>query len=104
MARIRRILVAVKDPEARATPGVEKAAQIARANGAKLELFQRTAQWIMPQENPPYGEEELAEFRRHPERVPLVGESDEDRLANPMDGVSDEFVAAPRVELFGCPE
>jgi universal stress protein E len=39
MVRIRRILVAVKDPEARATPGVEKAAQIARANGAKLELF-----------------------------------------------------------------
>ncbi|HEY8153667.1 MAG TPA: NAD(P)/FAD-dependent oxidoreductase [Myxococcota bacterium] len=36
---------------------------------AKLSLFQRTAQWIMPQENPAYGEDERAEFRRHPERV-----------------------------------
>lgn len=33
---------------------------------AKLSLFQRTAQWIMPQENPPYSEEEKAEFRRNP--------------------------------------
>src|SRR3989304_4460706 len=34
---------------------------------AKLPLFQRTAQWIMPQENPPYSEVEKAEFRRNPE-------------------------------------
>jgi cation diffusion facilitator CzcD-associated flavoprotein CzcO len=33
---------------------------------AKLSLFQRTAQWIMPQENPAYGEEERAAFRRKP--------------------------------------
>jgi cation diffusion facilitator CzcD-associated flavoprotein CzcO len=32
----------------------------------KLSLFQRTAQWIMPQENPPYTEEEKAAFRRDP--------------------------------------
>ncbi len=32
-----------------------------------LTLFQRTAQWIMPQENPFYSEEEKAEFRAHPE-------------------------------------
>jgi cation diffusion facilitator CzcD-associated flavoprotein CzcO len=36
---------------------------------AKLVLFQRTAQWIMPQENPAYSEAERAEFRRHPELV-----------------------------------
>ena len=30
----------------------------------KLSLFQRTAQWIMPQDNPPYTEEEKAAFRR----------------------------------------
>jgi cation diffusion facilitator CzcD-associated flavoprotein CzcO len=36
---------------------------------AKLSLFQRTAQWIMPQENPAYSEAERAEFRRHPEQV-----------------------------------
>lgn len=38
-ARIRRILVAVKDPWARTLPGVVKAAQLARSFGARLELF-----------------------------------------------------------------
>jgi len=36
---------------------------------SKLELFQRTAQWIMPGMNPAYGEQELAEFRRDPQRM-----------------------------------
>jgi cation diffusion facilitator CzcD-associated flavoprotein CzcO len=36
---------------------------------ARLVLFQRTAQWIMPQENPAYGGEERAEFHRNPERM-----------------------------------
>jgi cation diffusion facilitator CzcD-associated flavoprotein CzcO len=35
----------------------------------KLSLFQRTAQWIMPQENPAYAESEKAEFRKHPETM-----------------------------------
>jgi len=35
----------------------------------KLSLFQRTAQWIMPQENPPYSEDEKTEFRANPERL-----------------------------------
>ena len=39
MFAIRRILVAVKDPVARSQPAVVKAAQIARALGARLELF-----------------------------------------------------------------
>ncbi|MEP6548935.1 MAG: universal stress protein [Gammaproteobacteria bacterium] len=39
MPSIRRILVAVKDPAARSQPAVTKAAQIAKALGAKLELF-----------------------------------------------------------------
>jgi cation diffusion facilitator CzcD-associated flavoprotein CzcO len=34
---------------------------------AKLVLFQRTAQWIAPQENPPYSNAEKADFRRDPE-------------------------------------
>jgi cation diffusion facilitator CzcD-associated flavoprotein CzcO len=34
---------------------------------AELSLFQRTAQWIMPQENPAFSREEKAEFRKHPE-------------------------------------
>jgi cation diffusion facilitator CzcD-associated flavoprotein CzcO len=33
---------------------------------AKFSLFQRTAQWIMPQENPPYSEAEQAAFRSDP--------------------------------------
>jgi cation diffusion facilitator CzcD-associated flavoprotein CzcO len=33
---------------------------------AKLSLFQRTAQWVMPQENPAYTDEERAAFRAHP--------------------------------------
>jgi cation diffusion facilitator CzcD-associated flavoprotein CzcO len=36
---------------------------------AELSLFQRTAQWVMPQENPPYSEAEKAEFRKHPETL-----------------------------------
>lgn len=36
---------------------------------AKLELFQRTAQWIAPQDNPPFSKEEKEEFRRHPETL-----------------------------------
>ena len=36
---------------------------------AKLSLFQRTAQWIMPQENPAFGEAEKAGFREHPETM-----------------------------------
>lgn len=39
MRTIRRILVAVKDPQAKSLPGVAKAIQLARAFGAKVELF-----------------------------------------------------------------
>ncbi len=39
MSTIRRILVAVKDPWARSQPPVEKAAQLARSLGARVQLF-----------------------------------------------------------------
>jgi len=39
MSDIRRILVAVKDPWAKSLPAMEKAAQLARALGARLRLF-----------------------------------------------------------------
>ncbi len=39
MSAIRRIIVAIKEPEARPSAAVIKAAQLARALGAKLELF-----------------------------------------------------------------
>jgi cation diffusion facilitator CzcD-associated flavoprotein CzcO len=34
-----------------------------------LTLFQRTPQWITPIQNPPYQEEEKAQFREHPEVI-----------------------------------
>ncbi|HEV3367781.1 MAG TPA: NAD(P)/FAD-dependent oxidoreductase [Acidimicrobiales bacterium] len=34
---------------------------------ARLSLFQRTAQWIMPQENPAYSDEERTELGEHPD-------------------------------------
>jgi universal stress protein E len=40
MRRIRRILVALKDPAARSLPALGKAAQLARATGAELVLFE----------------------------------------------------------------
>jgi len=43
MRPIRRILVAVKDPAARSLPALGKAAQLARALGAELVLFQAIA-------------------------------------------------------------
>lgn len=39
MSPIRRILVAVKDPWARSLPAIEKATQLARALGARVQLF-----------------------------------------------------------------
>jgi len=36
---------------------------------AELSLFQRTPQWIMPQQNPAYTEQEKAEFRARPEHI-----------------------------------
>jgi universal stress protein E len=43
MNQIRRIFVAIKDPRAKALPAVLKAAQIAKAEGAELILFQSIA-------------------------------------------------------------
>lgn len=36
---------------------------------ARLSLFQRTAQWIMPMENPAYTAQEQAAFREQPEQI-----------------------------------
>ncbi len=60
MDKFRRILVAVKDPGARALPGVAKAAQIARANGARLELFHAVSHPVYLE---PFAPEELAPAR-----------------------------------------
>ena len=36
---------------------------------SELQLFQRTANWVVPKANTPYTEAQLEEFRRHPELV-----------------------------------
>lgn len=54
MKAIRRILVAVKDPDAKQLPAVEKAAQLALACGASIELFHAIAE-------PVYADFELTE-------------------------------------------
>lgn len=40
----------------------------------KLALFQRTAQWIMPQENLPYSDADKARFRDDPQAIPALRE------------------------------
>ena len=42
---------------------------------ARLSLFQRTAQWIMPQDNPAYSDGEKDEFRQHPETMRQLHEN-----------------------------
>jgi len=39
---------------------------------AKLSMFQRTPQWIMPQENPVYSDEEKQAYRDDPEILPAL--------------------------------
>jgi cation diffusion facilitator CzcD-associated flavoprotein CzcO len=42
---------------------------------AELRLYQRTPQWVAPMENPPYTDEEKAEFRRSPAAMETVREA-----------------------------
>ncbi len=44
------------------------------ADAKQLSLFQRTAQWVTPQENPAFTEEEKADFRAHPEKMQQMRE------------------------------
>lgn len=47
MKPLKRILVAIKDPAARTMPAVRKAAQLARASGATLELFHALSETVL---------------------------------------------------------
>lgn len=47
MQALRRILVGVKDPSAKSMPAVAKAAQLARASGAEIELFHSLSQAVV---------------------------------------------------------
>jgi len=63
---------------------------------SKLSLFQRTAQWIMPQDNPAYSAEEKAEFSRNPE---LMRELHEDISRLFAAGFSNAVVNADSPEM-----
>ncbi|MGH2684776.1 MAG: flavin-containing monooxygenase [Actinomycetota bacterium] len=63
---------------------------------ASLTLFQRTAQWIMPQKNPPYSGEERDAFRRDP--AAMASHREEwSRLFT--DGISNNLVDAESPEM-----
>jgi len=49
---------------------------------AHLTLFQRTAQWVMPQENPAYTEEERASFRDDPSTAAALHDKISELFAN----------------------
>jgi cation diffusion facilitator CzcD-associated flavoprotein CzcO len=65
---------------------------------SKLSLFQRTAQWIMPQENPAYSEAERADLREHPDHVHRLRD---DMLAL-FDGLANGLVDAnsPQMKMI----
>ncbi|HEY7917186.1 MAG TPA: NAD(P)/FAD-dependent oxidoreductase [Acidimicrobiales bacterium] len=62
---------------------------------AWLSLFQRTAQWIMPNENPAYPEERREELRIHPERLSATRQE----LSDLFDHFSNAVVDAESAEI-----
>jgi len=61
----------------------------------RLSLFQRTAQWIMPQENPPYTEDERAAFQSNPEQLAELREN----LTRVFDTFANAIVDADSPEM-----
>jgi len=81
-----------------AASAIQFAPEIAKTV-SQLNLFQRTANWVVPKENTPYSPEELESFRANPE---LVSASREDtyRLWNTLATFSDKKVLK-NIELSG---
>ncbi|HSD74273.1 MAG TPA: universal stress protein [Steroidobacteraceae bacterium] len=63
MRTLRRILVAIKDPKSRYLPAVMKAAQLARASGAQIELFHGITTPVYANAFP-YGQRSVTEVER----------------------------------------
>lgn len=59
-------------------------------------LFQRTPQWIMPSDNPPYTDEQRAEFRRDPESM---ARKRKEYAALFTDGIANFLVDAESAEM-----
>jgi len=64
---------------------------------AGYKLFQRTAQWIMPQDNPPYTDEERESFHEHPELL----QQTHDDIGRLFTGFSSGLVKADSPEMQG---
>jgi len=75
------------------------AAQLATAlvpRAARFDLFQRTAQWILPRDNVPYSDEEKALFRENPEALEtLISEL----RAKTLEGYATAVIDADSPEL-----
>jgi universal stress protein E len=67
MKKLRRVLVAVKDPRSRNSAAVSKGAELAQATGASLELFHGITEPI-PAEAFIYGKRKLADIEREVRR------------------------------------
>jgi cation diffusion facilitator CzcD-associated flavoprotein CzcO len=69
---------------------------------AKLSLFQRTAQWVMPQENPAYTDEERAAFRDDPGKLAGLHENLSDMFAVFANAVVDSESAEIKLIEQAC--
>jgi cation diffusion facilitator CzcD-associated flavoprotein CzcO len=67
----------------------------------ELVLFQRTAQWILPQPNPEYTEEDRNNFRAHPESMRLAHETLSQLFA---EGFANAVVDADSPQMQGITE
>ncbi len=68
----------------------------------KLTLFQRTAQWVMPQQNPPYADEEREALRRDPDRLASLYKYLEERFDGFADGVIDAHSPVMKIVADMC--
>lgn len=70
----------------------------------RLVLFQRTAQWILPQPNPVYEDEEIQAFRDHPETMRELHESLKDTFGLFASEFTDAESAGVRMIEEACRE
>ncbi len=69
---------------------------------AKLSLFQRTAQWVMPQENPAYSDQRRLELRQHPETLSQMRQELSDMFDLFSNAVVDSESAAIKMIEQAC--
>jgi len=68
---------------------------------AKVSLFQRTAQWVLRQENPAFSDAEKAAFRAHPEQIEAIREEASEMFAQ---GFANAVIDPDSEQLRGIEE